>query len=964
MIEPDQSKPLKPSDEFVAMPSTRQCSTCGFEWDSSVATCPQDGTILVSPIETDPVFNKYEFLGVIGIGGMGVIYKARQTILDKVVAIKMLHPRLLSGDAIRRFQIEGKAASMLEHPQIIKVHDLGVCGSGPYMILDYVKGRTLAQVLQSEGPLTAERFLRMFIQVCDALEHAHNRGVFHRDLKPSNIMVTRNFHNEEEIRIMDFGIAKLIDDSVAESVSDKLTRTGELIGSPFYMSPEQAQGAKIDARSDLYSLGCVMFESLTGSPPFTKTTVLESVMAHVSEQPLTMSQAVLGTRKFNEDLETVVARLLMKNPDLRYQSMKELKDHLTSISEGSGLRSFVYNQQKPKHSMKLMASMVSMALVATTIVAYLVIKNSAPLAKRLNFLIEHVNHSFDVGEKQARDKVEYSEMHAPDAQKWIELAVDHHTTRLDIGLEGVTTDSDLAPLQYATAPVIILLKYASVRGDGLKYLKNIHTLKQLDLSHSGVISLKHLADCPFLQKLNLDATEIGDSELEPIRNLNLTSIDLSSTGVHTLSALKNMKSLTEIALVHANIRSSAMALIGQLKNLEKVQLTETPITDADLKYLAHLPKLNEVSLLRCPNLTDAAVLKLKNGLAKDCSLLFDFGRSAANRSDQHLDPKTQTRQATDSANDVEAKMAKAMRLYGNAYYKDALPLYKAVLKSLESDPVKRWDTLMLCYVQMGHCQCGQHEFPSALQSFTRAINILQAHPAATDQTVLPQLYCHVGATYFAMNRKEDAIRMHQHADQLYASTRSIAMTTASTAMQKTESHRWDLLEASNLLDLYLVYQKPKPTLEDDRHSEPLIERIFTLWGADPIGTDRSAGVYHEQLAGMYVRDAKRAADPLMRKRDYDKAMQQLEQALKIFGALSRDASTIDAMDGVQLQIGMVAFELREYDKAEAIFKEQLKSGPKRLRKPALHGLYGICFGQHRDAEAKMYQAELAKLPRN
>ncbi len=295
-----------------AAQTTRACPTCGLQLSALVNECPQDGTRLPLAFENDPTFkHKYEFLETIGVGGMGVIYKARQLAMNKIVAIKMLHAEMPSDDALRRFQLEGQTGSLLKHKYIIQIYDLGLTESGrPFMIMDYLQGTTLAQELAANGTLAEERFVRLFLQVSDALSHAHSKGVLHRDLKPSNLMLLRD-NGLEEVRIMDFGIAKLLNGTEYSAL--QLTKTGEALGSPLYMSPEQCRSGKIDRRADLYSLGCVMYEALTGAPPFIGSTALETLLMHVERQPLELSNASLG-REIDPGLQDIVMRLLQKDP--------------------------------------------------------------------------------------------------------------------------------------------------------------------------------------------------------------------------------------------------------------------------------------------------------------------------------------------------------------------------------------------------------------------------------------------------------------------------------------------------------------------------------------------------------------------------------------------------------------------------------------------------------------------------
>ena len=206
------------------------------------------------------IFERWKIIERLGEGGMASVYKAHHLILDKVVAIKFLHRHLCSNpNSLRRFQQEGQAAGRLDHPNVIKVQDCAVTDDGRvFLVMDYLQGHSLSDKLKQDGPLSAEGALDLFIAVAEGLKHAHSNGVLHRDLKPSNVMVT----DENEIKIVDFGIAKVLRDDGQPSLQN-LTKTGEIFGSPSYMSPEQCLGQTVDARSDIYSMGCLMYEVLT-----------------------------------------------------------------------------------------------------------------------------------------------------------------------------------------------------------------------------------------------------------------------------------------------------------------------------------------------------------------------------------------------------------------------------------------------------------------------------------------------------------------------------------------------------------------------------------------------------------------------------------------------------------------------------------------------------------------------------
>lgn len=276
--------------------------------------------------------DRYDILEVIGTGGMGTVYKARQRLINRIVAIKMLHRDLInSSDAIRRFQLEAQAASRLSLPNILTIYDFGLTEEGqPYMVMDYLNGNSLDKVLASEPYLVPIRALTIFIQACAALHHAHQNGVLHRDIKPSNIMLVNYDDQCDFVKIVDFGVAKLLHQRDSQLMH--LTVAGQVYGTPLYMSPEQCRGMELDKRSDIYSLGCALYRCLTGRDPISADSVLELMLKHINELP----------RRFNEicpelnlpvELEQVVFKALAKDPDQRYQTMNEFKQALDHIRE-------------------------------------------------------------------------------------------------------------------------------------------------------------------------------------------------------------------------------------------------------------------------------------------------------------------------------------------------------------------------------------------------------------------------------------------------------------------------------------------------------------------------------------------------------------------------------------------------------------------------------------------------------
>jgi len=314
--------------------SKKACLACGQEFATEAAVCPNDGTALVALCQEDLIgttlADRYEILDIIGEGGMGAVYKARHLLMDRLVAIKMLHPHMVADQSnLKRFQREAKAASCLQHPNVIAVYDFGLTDKGqPYLVMDYLQGISLEDLLEKDGRVEPERGVRIFIQVCEALAQAHASGVIHRDLKPSNIMLIEKAGKSDFVKIVDFGIAKLLPESGKDS--QQLTQTGAVFGSPLYMSPEHCLGKTLDPRSDVYALGCVMYEAFTGKHPLMGPTAFETMKSHLSKLPSPFRLAG-SDLQISDELEHLVFKALAKDADKRQQSMLELKAELEAV---------------------------------------------------------------------------------------------------------------------------------------------------------------------------------------------------------------------------------------------------------------------------------------------------------------------------------------------------------------------------------------------------------------------------------------------------------------------------------------------------------------------------------------------------------------------------------------------------------------------------------------------------------
>ncbi|MBI4532494.1 MAG: protein kinase [Candidatus Melainabacteria bacterium] len=304
------------------------CAECGSLTDQESPACTKHGKELMldneDPLIGSVLAEKYEIISRLGAGGMSVVYKARHKLMDRLVAIKMLHARLVKDQAtIMRFQQEAKALSRLNHPNLVTAFDFGLLSEGqPYLVMDFVEGESLEELLDKNGPQSADWCVALTMQVCRALAHAHQMGVLHRDLKPGNIILARTPKGSTVAKVVDFGLATFLPESGV--AFQKLTNVNEVPGSPLYMSPEQCRGRELDLRSDIYSLGCVMHEVLTGLPPFVGADWMETMQKQVYETPAPLC-STLPILEIPCRLEEIVLKCLTKDPGERYQSMEQLR---------------------------------------------------------------------------------------------------------------------------------------------------------------------------------------------------------------------------------------------------------------------------------------------------------------------------------------------------------------------------------------------------------------------------------------------------------------------------------------------------------------------------------------------------------------------------------------------------------------------------------------------------------------
>jgi serine/threonine protein kinase len=317
---------------------SKVCPECGIKYRDKDVFCPKCRSNLIVLKDKDPLIgtvidNRFTITEKIGTGGMGSVYKAVQHSLNKEVALKIIRGDLSENlPSIKRFLREAKASSRLDHPNTIKILDFGQTATGLLFIaMEYLKGQTLTSLLHKERRIPLERSVKIIFQICDSLGEAHHFGIIHRDLKPDNIMILDTYSNPEFVKVLDFGIAKI----VTGDVSDSLTKTGQIFGTPQYMSPEQAKAQELDARSDIYSLGVMFFEMLAGTKPFSDPAIGDLILKIINTAPPLLSD-VCPDLGIPAEVELLINSLLSKKREKRPGNVMILKNTLKKALESSG----------------------------------------------------------------------------------------------------------------------------------------------------------------------------------------------------------------------------------------------------------------------------------------------------------------------------------------------------------------------------------------------------------------------------------------------------------------------------------------------------------------------------------------------------------------------------------------------------------------------------------------------------
>ncbi len=607
---------------------------------------------------------RFRIIRELGRGGTGTVYQVEQVLLKKEFAMKVLDPIQVTDESWRRFQKEAQAAGRLDHPGFVKVYDFGLINNQiPYFTMDFVAGDTLAECLRKQGPMSVASALPIFIQLCFALDYAHSQGVIHRDVKPSNIsLIPATGTADAQIKILDFGIAKLVG---VDTTS--LTQVGSVFGTPFYMSPEQCMGQPVDLRSDVYSLGCVFFEMLTGAPPFTTENALTLMMQHQSDTPPSLKEASMGGQ-FPAALEALIQKMLSKNASERYQRLVDTANDLIDLQQGNAPSVTIAKKIQEGTSSKRNKFAFSLVGLTLTVIAGTVffftqarhqpepavLKADAKPSPAANGLLPQLESEnvemFDNGSQVDFSDVNDAYFSSELTQNGIPCRLFKFSNKSSIGdmayydlqnkRQEIPAKGKIIVAKFPTQPSIIditldwkmckaspqLLKkfrpdeigYLRFKDDDfrktlgaddcfddtLSFIDNLTSIYAIDLpSPVTDKGLNHLANLPHLKFIDASRTRISGDEMKKIptlRQLRVLKISMIKNARVVLPKLKQSPVLRSLKVVADNIQDPDLKNLANLPALEELSLRDNPkVTDAGLEYLVGLPNLQRITLDGC-----------------------------------------------------------------------------------------------------------------------------------------------------------------------------------------------------------------------------------------------------------------------------------------------------------------------------------------------------------------------------
>jgi serine/threonine protein kinase len=617
----------------IRISTDEKCATCGnTDADHDAQTCAQQSPQkprrkragAVDHLLGKTVEGKYELLQVIGVGGWSKVYKARQGGVDRFVAFKVLHSHLLADtETLARFRQEAQAAGSLQHTNITAIHDYGVLEDGrPFIVLDFMEGQTFDKVIKAEGQLHLERVLHIILQICEGLKEAHSKNIVHRDLTPANIMLLPT-EQGEHVKILDFGLAKVLS---PQHESASLTRTGSTVGTPAYMSPEQCRGHRIDVRTDIYALGCVLYEAVTGKRAILGDSLLDCMNAHLTLEPEPIIKHRPELAK-TPHWQAVIDRALNKDADARYCSIDEMVHDLRLLLPGKHRERFIARPETTWGSFRKKINN-KRQILAVTALSLLCLSLAAIIAWRVDAIVHGEPNTVKelrvpkdandatiaqaLSQKPDAEVINLSECNITDEA--LNALKDFQTLRTLILNGTAITDEGLAKLESLNHLENLSLARTSLHGSGLPNLSKLTQLRSLDLGSTPMVDvdLAKLTSIPQVTKLGLSGTTIGGKGLVYLASLSgLSDLDLSSSALTAdgLTRLPSLPCLTSLNLHSTIISDESVGHLKQMPMLENLNLSNTDISDKSADTICQLKSLKRLDLSNC-HVSDSTCAKL------------------------------------------------------------------------------------------------------------------------------------------------------------------------------------------------------------------------------------------------------------------------------------------------------------------------------------------------------------------
>ncbi|RTL37671.1 MAG: serine/threonine protein kinase [Candidatus Melainabacteria bacterium] len=612
----------------------------------------QDDATSLAPGEV--IAGQFEVLTKLGSGGMSSVYRCFDMFVERIVAVKLLFAaQTANPKSLNRFRREARAIAKMDHPNIVRLHSFNFDLSTPYIVMENVDGITLAELIASNGPLAVDQVFRLAEQLCRGLQYAHDNGIIHRDLKPSNIIIEHFDSASVQAKILDFGIAKMVDDNTPGA-----TTTGDLFGTPAYMSPEQALGKAVDRRSDQYSLGCVLFECLTGNPPFVGSGQLSILMQHVQSDAPSLEECTFDGRVFSPQIQSVLDKMLAKFPDERYESMNEVYENLVaSRSEAeSVVDTFSNLVSKADTGLRITQPNPTVANISSTLPFWtgLAVGFSALFvflsgAAAICFFVTsqtppsvELSHTNDVMSEQLLGGIDVAKAFGTSIQH--QIRQDRQRRELIVQDRSIT-DDDLVALHGANSIVNLNLGGCeNVTERGLAYGRHLPliglNLKGTAIKDTGCSRIaEYFPNLSFLCLQDTGITDEGVRRLAPLKQLE--GLDLKMTDISKpcgyLSKFTKLRTLLldgsrvdlseldnpELTNISANAAAITDELIDALlrhKKLTRISLNRSAISDDQLRRLAALKNLREMSVQDCWNVTASGIKRFRRA-KPGCKLL-------------------------------------------------------------------------------------------------------------------------------------------------------------------------------------------------------------------------------------------------------------------------------------------------------------------------------------------------------